>query len=256
MLSGQIFAQTNPITGITISLPANPDANVANWGTGTPFIITAKTASGKIDPSVAESKILVIIKKGRAKICGAYTINTAPAANFNMAAKVWSGGNAVAFLGADCKLPPADYELSVQFFGSSNGKLIPLSNEITKQFSVKREVQIAKKEQALSIRNLQPIAKQAVYYPLNLEIPREPVNVGDTLYFQFENKSLSSANPLSYTIKNSLSNKTSAPTKVINRQGLIRIALPLQNSVVQNGETGILIMNDFKRYYYISFKRN
>ncbi len=136
----QANAQTNPITGITISLPANPDANTANWGTGvSQLTITANGAAvrGQVNGFVVESKILVIIKKNGAKICGTYTNSTAPSSNFNTLTKVWSGSSAVSLLGQSCILQPGDYELSVQFFGYSNGKFNPLSDEKTKAFSIR-----------------------------------------------------------------------------------------------------------------------
>src|SRR5258708_7608805 len=105
MLSVQAFAQTNPITGIAISLPANPDANTANWGTGTSLLVisaTSKPANGRIDPHIEESRILVIIKRDGKKVCGAYTGSSAPGADFNTATKVWSGSNAASFLGKGC----------------------------------------------------------------------------------------------------------------------------------------------------------
>ncbi|HWB26710.1 MAG TPA: hypothetical protein VG738_14595 [Chitinophagaceae bacterium] len=135
----QIVAQTNPITSINISLPASPDANTANWGTGTSLITisaVSRSAGGRVDPSVEESKILVVIKKDGAKVCGAYTSYTAPAANFGTPSKVWSGVNAAALLGKDCTLPPGDYELSVQFFASSAAAPVALSEEHTKVFTI------------------------------------------------------------------------------------------------------------------------
>ncbi|HEY5325958.1 MAG TPA: hypothetical protein VIJ27_03075, partial [Mucilaginibacter sp.] len=140
MVSMQVFAQTNLITAINITLPANPDAITANWGTGKSLFVisaTAQMTNGRINPDVEESKILVIIKQGGNKVCGAYTSNSAPAADFNTITKVWSGSNAVSFLGKDCTLPPGDYEISVQFFGDGAAGTIPLSEEKIKPFTIK-----------------------------------------------------------------------------------------------------------------------
>ena len=114
VIAVQLLGQTYPITSIIISLPANPGANTANWGSGTSlFTITAnaKAANGRVDGRVTESKILVTIKKGGVKICGSYTGNTAPGSNFNALTKVWSGSNAVSLLGQNCVLPAGEYEL-------------------------------------------------------------------------------------------------------------------------------------------------
>ena len=140
VFSAKLFAQTYPITSITISLPANPDAVIASWGTGPSLltiVATAKLENGRIDGRVQESKLLITIKKGGSKICGAYTSNSAPVSNFNTVTKVWSGNNAVSLLGQDCTLPPGDYELCAQFFGYSNGKTSPFSEEKTKTFTIR-----------------------------------------------------------------------------------------------------------------------
>lgn len=165
-LAMQVAAQNYPITSINISLPANPDANIANWGTGTSAFVFTATAKqgpvpGRVDPTLAECKILVIIKKSGAKICGAYTSGSAPVANFNALTKVWSGAGAVSFIGQDCTLPPGDYELSVQFFGYSNGKTIAFSDEKTKPFTVKGNDQQAYQPPAILFPARLTVYKQA-----------------------------------------------------------------------------------------------
>jgi hypothetical protein len=87
---------------------------------------------GRIDPSISDSKILVIIKKDGKKFCG----GTGSAAGFTSATKVWSGSSATALLG-NCTLPPGDYALSVQFLSGKAGAALPLSDEVTRAFSVK-----------------------------------------------------------------------------------------------------------------------
>ena len=139
-ISLHVFAQNFPITNINISMPASPNANTANWGQGTsPFNISAKTvldSNRQVQGYVVESRILVTIKKGGTKICGTYTSNSAPYSSFNTAIKVWNGRNAVGFLGQDCTLPPGEYQLCVQFFGSYNGTERPLSDEKCKAFTI------------------------------------------------------------------------------------------------------------------------
>ena len=78
------FAQNYPIISINISLPSTFVANTANWGTEVSmFAITAttKAQNGRVDPHVMESKLLITIKKGGAKICGDFTGNSAPPSN-------------------------------------------------------------------------------------------------------------------------------------------------------------------------------
>jgi len=140
MVSMQVLAQTNPITSINITLPTNPDANTANWGAGTSLLlITASTppTAGPINAVVSESTLLLIIKKGGSKVCGSYTSSSALSSGFNTPTKVWSGNNAVSYLGSGCTLPAGDYELSVQFFGYSNGKIAAISDEKIKPFTIK-----------------------------------------------------------------------------------------------------------------------
>lgn len=138
-ISFQVAAQSYPVTSINISLPANPDANTANWGSGTSMLTISASASpvnGRPDASVMDSKILVIIKKNGVKVCGNYTINTAPTSNFSTLSKVWSGNNAVSLMGQNVTLVPGDYEICVQFFAYKYGGNIPLSDEKTKPFTI------------------------------------------------------------------------------------------------------------------------
>ncbi len=134
------FAQSYPISAINIILPSYPDANTANWGTGTSMLmITAnsKPQNGRVDGSVMESRLLITIKKGGAIACGSYTSKSAPQANFNLPTKVWNGNNALAFLGKECLLGQGEYELCVQFFGYGTTGVVPLSEEKCKPFSIK-----------------------------------------------------------------------------------------------------------------------
>jgi hypothetical protein len=154
VIAFQVFAQNYPVTGIDISLSGSPDANTANWGAGKTMLTitaTAKAVTGRVDPMVEESKLLLTIKKGGVKVCGAFTGSSAPAANFSTLTKVWSGTNAVSFLGKDCVLAPGDYEICVQFFGYGAAGAVPFSEEKCKPFSI-REVE------QLTYQPPQPIA--------------------------------------------------------------------------------------------------
>jgi len=139
VISMQMFAQNYPISAINITLPANPDANIANWGSGNSLLVitaSSKGQNGRIDPMVIESKLLLTIKKGGNKVCGSFTGSSAPASEFNTPTKVWSGKNAVSFLGKECLLTPGDYEICVQFFGYGTTGVSPLSEEKCKPFTI------------------------------------------------------------------------------------------------------------------------
>lgn len=136
-------AQNYPVTGITISLPSNPDPKTLNWKSGTSMLTitaNAKMVNGRVLETAETSKILVTIKKAGSKVCGIYTASTAPGASFTTATKVWSGNNAVSLLGEDCTLIPGDYELCVQFFNPQGS--IPLSAEKCKSFTIASAEQV------------------------------------------------------------------------------------------------------------------
>jgi sporulation protein YlmC with PRC-barrel domain len=125
----------NLISPITITLPAKPPANTADWANAVPPVMImaqTKPVNGGIDGMVIESKILVTIKSGGNKICGSYTPQSAPNAGFNSLTKSWNGANVVSFLGQDCSLKPGSYELCVQFYNYET-KLI---GEACKPFTI------------------------------------------------------------------------------------------------------------------------
>lgn len=133
-----------PISSINITLPAQPPANTNAWANGLPpFMIMAqaKLVNGQVPGNVVESRILVTIKSGGAKVCGAYMSNNAPRSNFNTAVKNWTGNAATALLGDSCKLRPGSYELCVQFF-TLNAPAMPLSNEVCKPFVIQETQEV------------------------------------------------------------------------------------------------------------------
>lgn len=134
----QGFAQSNLITGINISLPANPSGNIAEWSKAMPpLMISAQTRmeNGKVSPMVVESSILVSIK-GNGAVCGSYTADNAPQTNFNSPAKVWTGEAALNLLGKSCVLKPGTYELCVKFYGNGAAGQV-LIGEGCKSFTIK-----------------------------------------------------------------------------------------------------------------------
>jgi hypothetical protein len=140
VITTPLLSQTNPITGIIITLPQNPDAALVKWGAGTLTLsASTKMVNGRVEDRVRDCRILLIIKKSGTVVCGSFNSSSAPSANFSSANKVWSGKSAVALLGQDCTLPPGDYELCVQFFGNGPAGVIPFSDEKCKSFSIKSQ---------------------------------------------------------------------------------------------------------------------
>lgn len=133
-----IFAQTpdNLVTNITITLPANPDPNVANWTTGAPvFMISAKgmtDSRGELLERVRSSKILVAIE-GNAG-CLSHTPLSAPASLFSKLPPPWVGIKAIDLLKEKCVLKPGDYNLCVTFYDL---KGIKISDKICKSFTIR-----------------------------------------------------------------------------------------------------------------------
>jgi hypothetical protein len=140
LVSIQLLAQSYPIYGISISLPANPDVSTLKWASGSSMLTISARAeliAGRVEDRVRDSRILVTIKKNGSKICGTYTGNSAPAANFSAANKIWNGSNAVLLIGQDCSLSPGDYEICVQFFGQGPAGNMALSEEKCKPFTIR-----------------------------------------------------------------------------------------------------------------------
>lgn len=149
----QAIAQNYPVTGINISLSGSPDPNTANWKSGTSLLTISATTladNGRIAPIVLASKILVTIKKGGVKAYGDYTINSAPASDFNTPSKIYKGDSAVSFIGKSFILAPGDYEICVQFFGDGAAGLTPISEEKTKAFSISIDVPIYQAPQVIA----------------------------------------------------------------------------------------------------------
>ena len=144
------------ITGIDVTLTNKPAATAAGsnsdnfngWASGQSdainIVITtiSPLVKGRIDAHVEESRILLFIKKDGKKICGAYTSATAPVAGLTrtkIAGQLrTSRSTGISdLLGEACILAPGQYELSVQFFENNYNKIIPLSDETTKSFTIK-----------------------------------------------------------------------------------------------------------------------
>lgn len=191
VIAFQGFSQTYPITSITISLPANPDANTANWGGRTSLLtITATTLAdnGRIAPNVIASKILVTIKKGGVKAYGDYTINSAPASDFNTPTKIYRGDSAVSFLGKSFVLAPGDYEICVQFYSNGAAGSTPISEEKTKAFSISSDVPVFQAPQAIAPGNGTLFSETELQKPIIFSWtsvvpkPPDPVNYRFTVW--------------------------------------------------------------------------
>ncbi len=129
----------NQINPITITLPANPPANTAEWATALPpvmILAQAKMQNGQVNPMVVESKILVTIKNGAGKICGMYNQQNAPMSNFNAASKNWTGANVLSLLGQECTLQPGSYELCVKFISPNMASGNAILGEACKAFTI------------------------------------------------------------------------------------------------------------------------
>ena len=129
------------ISPVTITLPANPPANTADWATviqSLRILAQAKTtATGQLSPLVVESRILVTIKtSGGNKVCGIYNQQNAPSSGFNSASKTWAGAAALSLLGQDCVLQPGTYQLCVQFYGLNAAQAGLLGEGCSKTFTI------------------------------------------------------------------------------------------------------------------------
>jgi hypothetical protein len=129
----------NLISPITINIPANPPANMAEWATAVPpvmILAQTKLVNGQINGMVQESRILVTIKSAGNKVCGTYTAQTAPMSNFNSANKNWKGAELLSLLGQECTLKPGSYELCVQFYSLNGASSARILGESCKSFTI------------------------------------------------------------------------------------------------------------------------
>ncbi|MBC7615682.1 MAG: hypothetical protein H7202_06415 [Pedobacter sp.] len=169
VLAFQAFGQNNVVTNITISLTTNPDANTANWTTGTSLLTisaNAKMENGRVTTDAEGARILVFVRKNGIRICGTFNTGTAPAAGFTTATKVWSGNQAISLIGQTCTLQPGSYELVVQFFGNKNGSSIAVSDEKTKAFTILNVEQLLQSPQNLSPTQASEFTQTALAAPM------------------------------------------------------------------------------------------
>lgn len=172
-------------------------------------------------------------------------IDSMPANWARTPSKFPPGSSAVIWSGSQGDIPNGETNLAIIHFGKPTANPVYIIYE----WLNKDGKTICKDSIAFS--------QTQFYYSISSEYSGEVIEAKDTLFLQVENNYSSGSNKFTYTIKNLSNNKTSLLTKldIKNNQGLIRIALPIQNSVVGKGETGILTLCDYKKYYYINFKR-
>ena len=95
---------------------------------------------------------------------------------------MWSGTNAVSFLGKECALAPGDYELCVQFFGFGATGMAPLSEERCKSFTIQGKEDLTyQPPQAISPANDTKLSSADAKMPVNFRWtpvvprPQQPV---------------------------------------------------------------------------------
>lgn len=150
----QVQAQQYAVTGITISLPLNPNPKTSTWGVGTSIFsinVSTRPLAGKLDPSLEGSRILVQIKKAGAKVCGSYTASSAPATNFTSISKMWNGTTAASLLGEECTLSPGNYELCVRIYAGPTNTF--MSEEKCKAFTITSQETFYNKPQNINPAN-------------------------------------------------------------------------------------------------------
>lgn len=115
-----------------------------------------------------------------------------------------------------------------------------------------------KKETTQTKKSKKPVGgHHAFYYTLSTENKSDVMEVGGTLYVQFENNYSSGSNQLSYYVIN-LENNETTPSKKPDyamNQGINRLALTIENAGVPKGGKGLFVLFDGSQYLYLNFKR-
>ena len=102
VISVNLFSQDYLVTGISINLPAFPDANTANWATSAPVLSVTVNSTPEFIRRLKECRIVLNIKQGDAIVCGADSKTSGSYFSFGKTpVKVWVGSNALALLGQD-----------------------------------------------------------------------------------------------------------------------------------------------------------
>jgi hypothetical protein len=149
VVSVHLFSQEYPVTGITINLPATPDANTANWASSAPVLSVTVNSTPDFIRRLKECRIALSIKQGDAIVCGVKGGSTTSIFSFGSApVKVWVGSNALALLGQDCVLKPGEYQLCAQVFAAEQGAIRAISREVCKPFTIKAVEEVLQNYQA------------------------------------------------------------------------------------------------------------